>query len=232
MHKIKPTILISGYTAAGKTTHARLLAARWGYDYLGSSEVRRALVRSQRDWPSREWDPSIDLTRRRTLAADRELDELISEKIRGSASPLVVDAWLQPWLCSDTSAIRVWIESNTRSRVWKATVTFLRDAVAVPPDIDTQIAQKDEFSRWMFSRLYGIEFQPDPDVFDVILDNSHYIEQPTVEASDFGIAQFEPVLEQAIEEQCSRKHLSSQIAFCAQRKQEQPTSAGMTGRCG
>lgn len=232
MSTTKPTILISGYTAAGKTTHARLLAARLGYEYLGSSQVRRELRSSSGEKSAREWDPTVDRTRRRTLRADRELDEIIGQKIRASASPLVVDAWLQPWLCADDEAVRVWIESSTTSRVWKATVTFLRDNIAVPPDIETQIAQKDEFSRWMFSKLYGIEFGPDPDVFDVMLDNSKCIERPTVEASDFGIAQFEPVLEQAIEEQCSRKQPSSQIASCARRKLELPTSAGMTGRCG
>ena len=232
MRQIQPTVLISGFTAAGKTTHARLLAAHLGFEYLGASQLRRALLRSPADDLGREWDPAVDLRRQKTPACDRMLDDLISRKIQASARPLVVDAWLQPWLSTDDAAIRVWIESSSESRTHKATVTFLRTQAEVPPDVGTQIADKDEFSCRMFSKLYGIEFGPNPRVFDLIIDNSGYMDRPSIEASNVGIAQFEPMLEQAIEEECTRRRISLPTASCVRRNQELPISAGMTVRFG
>ncbi len=156
----------------------------------------------------------------------------MSERIRASPVPLVVDAWLQPWLCEDDSAIRVWIASSAESRIAKAKVTFMRARLPVPGNIDEQVRQKDRFSRWIFSELYGIDFWPDPSVFDVIVDNAIYIAEPSIGASDRGITQFEPVLERAIEEACSRKKTKSRTASYARRRQVAPAYGGMTDRCG
>ena len=225
-------ILISGYTAAGKTTHSHLLAEHFGCGYLGASEFRRQLLCSRRESGIAEWDPGIDLLRRRSLEADRRLDALMSERMRASPVPLVVDAWLQPWLCRDRCAVRVWIASSAESRIAKAKVTFMRAGLPVPGDIDRQVGRKDRFSRRIFGELYGIDFAPDPSVFDVIVDNTRYIAESSIEASDNGIAEFEPVLEQAIEEACSQKKKELRTASYARPRQGTPICDGMTDRCG
>jgi cytidylate kinase len=228
----KPNILLSGYTAAGKTTHARLLAIAFGLQYVGASEIRRSLMDAASEGSTSEWDPTVDLRRERSLSYDRSLDEIVSRRISTSPTPVVADAWLQPWLSVDSHALRVWIESTFESRVRKAAVTFLRLGLEVPVDIEMQVREKDSFSRRMFRRLYDIKFGPDPAVFDLIIDNSSCIGQPAIEASDSGIAQFEPMLERAIEETCSRKLAASTIAFYAESSAALPTSGGTIGHCG
>jgi cytidylate kinase len=198
----QPAILISGYTAAGKTTHAQLLAQRLHFEYLSASQIRRTLLGSPSENGMIEWDRTVDERRKASSGPDRALDAVIAQRVRESRRPLVVDAWLQPWLSADPAHIRVWLESSVRTRNWKATVTLHRNGLLAPADLYSQVAEKDSFSRKIFWNLYQIEFGPDPRVFDVIIDNSAYITAPTIQASDAGIAQFEPVLEQAIKERC------------------------------
>lgn len=197
MHLRRRLVLVSGRTAAGKTTHSMLLASRLGWRYLGSSQLFRTLLSSELV-TSREWDPAFDARRGETPNIDYALDKRMREMIDESTCPLVVDAWLQPWLCQRTDALRVWLESDFPSRRIKARVSFMRDNIVVPINLESQIKDKDDFSLTSFKRLYDIDFGPDPDLFDIILDNSCFIKEASITASDRGIAGFRPDFEESI----------------------------------
>jgi cytidylate kinase len=190
-------VLISGFTAAGKTTHSKLLANGLGWDYLGVSGLFRQLLSRPR-MANRDWDPEVDECRRVASEADPAVDQLILRRIDESARPLVVDAWLQPWLCARTDAVRVWLGSDGPSRLLKARVSFMRSGMPPPDNLDSQIRDKDQFSAVRFKQLYDVDFGPDSAVFDLIFDNSRFITEATVAASDRGIAAFKQQFEQGI----------------------------------
>lgn len=191
-------ILISGFTAAGKTTHAQLLAAHLGWKYLGASEVRRRLHPSIDSTSRREWNPTLDIERSKSPELDRMLDEIISREIKNSRLPVVVDAWLQPWLYQETDALRIWLDSDFGSRVKKATVSYLRLGISPPTDIAAELKSKDKFSVNMFSKLYDVKFSYSSRLFDIKTDNSQYINEATIAVSDRGITEYETVLEELI----------------------------------
>lgn len=62
-------VMVSGFTAAGKTTHARALARELGWEYLGMSQIRRRLLPESASARA-EWTPRGD----ELHAADPGLD--------------------------------------------------------------------------------------------------------------------------------------------------------------
>lgn len=190
-------ILISGFTAAGKTTHARLLARALRWDYLGMAEVRRFQLSDVLDEEA-EWSPGVDRLRTERSTLDVEADQIMRSLIHQHTSPLVVDAWLQPWLCELAGATKIWLNSDLRSRVLKAQVSLLRSGRKPTKDIRMEVIEKDDFSVKTFRNLYSIDFGPDTDLFDLVIDNSEFISEPNIQASNRGIAEFEPVFHSAI----------------------------------
>jgi hypothetical protein len=61
------------------------------------------------------------------------------------------------------------------------------------------VHDKDGFAREQFVKLYGIRFGYDPALFDLRIDNSTYITEPSISASDAGIREFQPVLMRSLE---------------------------------
>jgi cytidylate kinase len=202
-----PAILISGFTAAGKTTHARLLAEDLGWAYLGLSGIRRELLGP--GWATEpsgaEWEPAMDRLRGSDPGLDVTADRVMAQRIAAVRDPVVVDAWLQPWLSGRASAVRVWLGSDEQSRLRKASVTFLRRGMQPPDGLDQEVRQKDRFSVEQFRSLYGIRFGPDADLFDVLIDNSGYIPAASILASDEGIEAFRPVFRSAVTSLLLRK---------------------------
>jgi hypothetical protein len=81
----------------------------------------------------------MDAERSRSFSSDRILDSMITNYIAQHDKALVVDAWLQPWLCNSRHALRLWLESDFDSRVKKATVTYLRSRLPLPESVALEV---------------------------------------------------------------------------------------------
>jgi cytidylate kinase len=180
-------ILISGLTAAGKTTHARRLAQVLDLPYFSASQILAEILGD-----NGPWSPRVDL-----LRADHDVDREVDRRILQTFDIQpegVFDAWALPWLTS-SSALRVWLESDLPSRVRKAFVTELRRGNHPEyPEIEQLVLKKDDFSRRRFQHTHRFDIYVDRTVFDLVIDNSSYIPRASIEASDRGIKAFELVL--------------------------------------
>lgn len=185
-------ILISGLTAAGKTTHARLLAAHLGYEYVSAS--RRLSQLSGVTGPA--WSPTVDRQRAHNAHLDKRVDEELV-RLDADRSGLVIDSWALPWLTT-TKSLRLWLASDLPSRIRKADVSYqLRQQPTPTSTVADIVTTKDEFSREQFWNLYKIDLGNLSD-FHIILDNSTTIPEATPASAQAGIAQFQPIVETAV----------------------------------
>lgn len=189
-------VVISGWTAAGKSTHAKLLADDLGLPYVSATEILADLV-SRRTGAAREtrWHPSLDAARGADVTIDDELDRLLSEQFE--AQPGVFDACLLPWVAPSDLAVRVWIESDLTSRIRKCFVSHLGDGVGWD-EATSRVLEKDAFTEARLASTRGLAYGPGTAAFDIIANNETLIPQPTLESAAAGIAAFQPVLLESV----------------------------------
>ncbi|WP_190823489.1 cytidylate kinase family protein [Saccharopolyspora pogona] len=191
--KRRPNIAVSGLTAAGKTTHARLLAHAFGYQYVSATEILLDLLGIESDTGRAWFDHQERIRKARAVGdVDAELDRRLI-KLATEEDGLVLDSWAIPWTCH-APMIRLWFESDVMSRTWKC---FVSQGESPEHDLDSClriIEEKDVSTRELFLRDHRFDLFRDRDVFDAILDNTHLIRRPTRRAADTGITAFEPVV--------------------------------------
>lgn len=190
-------IVISGLTAAGKTTHARLLAAHLKFDYVSASQLLATAagvpVGNHEHW----WlsSGSSVVAAREDAGLDEEIDRKLIALARTKKST-VFDAWALPWT-STVPMLRIWLQSDSPSRRRKCFVSHLDDEISYD-DCAAIIEEKDAESQAIFQRLYAFDLFSDHDVFDLILDLSQLIPQPTLECSRTSIARADRYLRAAV----------------------------------
>jgi cytidylate kinase len=187
-------ICISGLTAAGKTTHAELLARDLDMRFVSATEILAKLC-------GVEFRPSMWLDEvaqvgsiRDSSPIDVQLDDELAQLFR-STTPTVFDSWALPWLADrlTNDCLYIWFESDFSSRVRKSRVS------ALPRDLSYQAARslvsgKDQDAVQRFGRLYGFDLRHDRRPFDLVVDNGGLIPLPTDEWRRRGIAHLRSAL--------------------------------------
>lgn len=186
-------VLFAGLTAAGKTTHAKLLAKDLGYTYVSATELLVELAGVHKEPGESVWSDADKYAYIQSLRASDDLDDELERQLLAmirSRTHTVFDTWAMAWL-ADVPTLRIWIDSDRLSRTLKCLVSDrsrnigLQDAIAI-------IDKKDSDTREIFLRRHGFDLFTDFGEFELVLSNTFLISEPTLEATLSGIAQFAP----------------------------------------
>jgi cytidylate kinase len=193
-------IVVSGYTAAGKTTHTRLLARDLGFECISAAEILLQELGFDLEVTSESeiwFNRNAEINRRRQkLSIDDELDRFLLHRAT-TGQGIVFDARFLPWL-AEVPMLRMWLASDLPSRARKCCVSVQR-GVADVADCAQRIHDKDNLDVSRLAKTRGCIFGPDRALFDVILDNSSFIPAPTVECAEAGVRQFHPYVLAAVQ---------------------------------
>lgn len=185
-------IVISGLTAAGKTTHAQLLAAELGYRYVSAADIILKLsgidIPNSKDMWLAHFDQLEDA--RNDDSIDDQLERHLVD-LAEHEDDIVFDAWALPWITSHPM-VRIWFESDRLSRSWKCWVSQSNGRPMSSLDCVNLMDRKDLTSKDRFARRHRFDLFRDHEGFDLILDNTSLISAPTSAAASKGIAAFAP----------------------------------------
>lgn len=99
----------------------------------------------------------------------------------------IFDTITQPWR-HKRPALCIWLESDLRSRVLKSIVSHRGRGTMEADDYPDLLNEKDGDTQRLCRQLYGIEVGNDYAPFDLVLDISGLIAEPTLDASIVSIA--------------------------------------------
>ena len=161
------SIVVSGPPAVGKSTVARILAERYGLEWLDGGDVLKGLAREKGFEPSGDnwWDTPEGMAfmavREKDFGIDVRVDKQLMERCRGGG--VVVTSYTLPWL--QDGVTKVWLEC---SRDVSAHRMQGRDGM------DAEEAYHIAQSRYernvdLYRRHYNFEFGRDDGVFDIVV---------------------------------------------------------------
>jgi cytidylate kinase len=189
-------IAFAGLTAAGKTTHAKRLAAELGYDYVSATDILLEILGIDESG-DQIWFNRLEEIQavRGGDAVDIELEERLLALAR-TRQRTVFDTWALAWI-GDDPLIRIWLESDLESRARKCLVSQQTTRLGLD-ECRALIEEKDRFNRAIFRRRHSFDLFHDRQRYDAVLCNSHLIPEATPAAAEAGIERFAPVVLAAV----------------------------------
>jgi cytidylate kinase len=154
------------------------------------------------DSTGQEWSPAVDEARALDDEIDLESDRRMLQRLE--RGPGIFDAWALPWLYREPSAVRIWIAADLPSRVQRCRFSALARGEPAPADPARLLQAKDDFSRERFRRLYGLDLGPSPEIFELVVDASAVLPDPTTRAFLTDEERFHRVLIEEIQRVTSR----------------------------
>ena len=193
----RPNIAFAGLTAAGKTTHAKILAEQLGYEWKAATAIITDLLGIKND-PEQVW--FTDYTRIEKAREDDQIDIELERRIRALAKSrdgFILDTWAMAYIY-EGPLIRVWIESDEDSRVRKCYVSHGEMKMHELDQCRRLIREKDASARSKFRKRLHFDLFTDMSRYDALLCNSNLITEPTEHCSRIGIRTFTPVMHDVV----------------------------------
>lgn len=162
-----PHICIYGLTAAGKTTHAKLLAQQLDCDYVSASQLMFDELGYRDSGDNSTWLRSAAeiSAKREDGSVDREVNRRLLE-LAARVERIVFDSWTLPFIIRDIPTVKgsvalLRLESDVRSRAVKSIVSLGAGARLSMSDAIRLIGEKDASSHQIFARTFGFDiFRP------------------------------------------------------------------------
>ena len=161
-------ICISGMAGTGKSTLAKKLAQKYGFDYYSGGDALKVLASeegynaSQPGW----WESPQGLKFLKQREGDEKFDRAVDQKLLEYTEKgnVLLDSWTMPWLLK--SGFKIWLLASMEKR---AARVAQRDQITVEQALKV-LKEKEDRTKGIFEKLYGFMLGEDFKPFNLVLD--------------------------------------------------------------
>jgi cytidylate kinase len=156
-------LCLYGLTAAGKSTHATLLAQQLQMDYISASQLMLQRIGYNDAGDHLTWHRSSAMIAEARRSG--EVDDAVNEELAARfeyGDPAVFDSWALPYLTRRNYAIAeqvffVRLNSDLNSRAIRCLVSQGPNPAVSVGGAVSLVRSKDDSTRDQFKRLYGVD---------------------------------------------------------------------------
>jgi cytidylate kinase len=161
-------ICISGMAGTGKSTLAKKLAQKYGFDYYSGGDALKVLAleegydASLPGW----WESPSGLKFLKQREGDAKFDRAVDQKLLEYTEKgnVLLDSWTMPWLLK--SGFKIWLLASMEKR---AARVAQRDQISVEQALKV-LKEKEERTKGIYKKLYGFMLGEDFQPFNLVLD--------------------------------------------------------------
>jgi len=170
-------VLITGLTAAGKTTQALHLARELDLAYVSGSQIRSRLLGLSEhvatDTHFWRTDTRAQLLDRARIVEVTPADKVVDDELIYIAKqnrPCVFDVWVMPWLYRD-DALCVYLRSSPETRIRRLLRSSPTQGLA---DVARTLTEKDSMAHRFFIAAYQADILYYMAPFDIVVDSNEH----------------------------------------------------------
>jgi cytidylate kinase len=192
-------ITFSGLTAAGKTTHSRILADQIGYKYISATDLLLNLTGVAQENEGSVWANPIKFEELEKLREGDKIDDTLEAILIeqcNNQSHTVFDTWALSWL-SLIRTLRIWIESDRLSRCLKCMISNQNQDMSISEALKL-IDKKDITTKDRFMRRHKFNLFIDHKEFEVNIENTFLIDDFSYGSDKPGIELFKQKLLESV----------------------------------
>ncbi len=178
----RPSIVVSGPPAIGKTTLARALARDLGMRHVSGGDVLKEMAAGHGYNPSGDdwWDTEDGMRFLRERELDHDFDRRLDERLLRmfEEGGVIVTSYTLPWLARPDTGIKIWLDGTHTSSTKRMQY---RDSVSTQQAYEITRKRYDR-NHALYKEIYGFEFGRDMDVFDHVIHTDNLTAEQVVKA--------------------------------------------------
>ena len=160
-------IILCGMPAVGKTTVAKIIAAKLGLKLVGGGDILKEIAVEEgynavgNDW----WDTREGMRFMAERAGSPEFDREVDKRLlaRAQKGDVVITSYTLPWLAKE--GVKVWLSGTKQNRAERMAK---RDSSS-PEECAKVIDARDRENYALYKQLYGISFGNDLSPFTMVV---------------------------------------------------------------